>query len=392
MRQALPHPFERFNTVMKFYSPVWVFLGIASVYAVFWVLGNTRGKLKAVWVALLLVLVLASIIQPIGQTIGWASSKRDYSWINRGTLDGVAYVKTIAPGDYEAIQWINGHIKGQLIADSGKARMRTKALEKLKRLASDPRGQVFLVILTLAVSLLIRLLLFRYHGYDEGAFKFWYNTAAEKGLYGFYDSTYSDHPPFNIYIFWLFGKLAHAIGPGSLDFFIKLPQNLFDLATAYLIFRLLRPRYSFLFALGAMAVYALNPATIFDLAVWGQTDSIHTFFMVASLFALMRSRYELSGGLFSLAILTKPQSVVLLPVLAYLMLRNGGWKRAISSGAVFFVLLFLLIIPFHWDNPITFLVDRYSKGYSMFQYNSLNAYNFWALLGFWKPDTVPHGA
>jgi YYY domain-containing protein len=109
---SLPHPFERFNTVMKFYLPVWVLLGIASAYGVFWVLGNIRGRLKAVWIAVLLVLVLACIIQPVGQTIGWASGTRDYLDIGRGTLDGVAYVKIIAPGDYEAIQWINGHIKG----------------------------------------------------------------------------------------------------------------------------------------------------------------------------------------------------------------------------------------------------------------------------------------
>ncbi|MBM3156418.1 MAG: phospholipid carrier-dependent glycosyltransferase [Chloroflexi bacterium] len=267
-----------------------------------------------------------------------------------------------------------------------------KNLSEIKDfLLSDRRGQAFLIILTLAVSLLIRLLLFRYNGYfiDENSFKAWYNTAAEKGLYGFYDSTWSDYPPFNIYIFWLFGKISHAIGPGSLDFMIKLPQNLFDLATAYLIFRFLRPRYSFIFSLGAMLVYALNPAVIFDLAVWGQFDSIYTFFLVASLYALLRSRYELSGGLFSVAILTKPQSVVLLPVLAYVMLRNGGWKRAITSGIVFFVVLFVLIIPFHWDNPIKFLVDRYS-GYNVYPYNSINAYNIWALLGFWKSDIVPH--
>jgi len=269
--------------------------------------------------------------------------------------------------------------------------MQINALERLQRFVSKPGGQVFLVVLTLAVSLLIRLLLFRYHGYyiDENSFKAWYNTAAEKGLYHFYDSTWSDYPPFNIYIFWIFGKLAHAIGPGSLDVLIKLPQNLFDLATAYLIFRFVRQRYSFLFALGAMAVYALNPATIFDLAVWGQFDSVYTFFMVASLYAVLRSKYELSGGLFALAILTKPQSVVLLPVLAYLMLRNGGWKRAVSSAVVFFILLFLVILPFHWHNPITFLIDRYT-GYNLYPYNSLNAYNFWAYIGFWKPDNVAH--
>ena len=194
--------------------------------------------------------------------------------------------------------------------------MQTKALEKLQRFASERRGQVFLVIAILVVSLIVRLLLFRYHGYyiDENCFKAWYNTAANSGLHSFYDSTWCDYPPFSIYIFWVFGKLAYAIGPGSLDILIKLPQNLFDLATAYLIFRFVRSMYSFLPALGAMTIYTFNPAIIFNLAVWGQFDSIYTFFMVASLYALMRSKYELSGGLFSFAILTKPQSVVLLPV------------------------------------------------------------------------------
>lgn len=266
--------------------------------------------------------------------------------------------------------------------------MQTKALEKLQRFASQRRWQIVLVIAVLAISLIIRLLLFRYHGYyiDENCFKAWYNTAAETGLRHFYDSTWCDYPPFNIYIFWIFGNLAHTIGPNSLDFLIKLPQNLFDLATAYLIFRFVRSNYSFLPALIAMTVYAFNPAIIFDLAVWGQFDSIYTFFMIASLYALMRSRYEISGALFSLAILTKPQSIILLPVLAYIILRNGRWKRAISSGLVSIASVFLFIAPFNWNGgPITFLIDKYS-GYGVYPYNSINAYNFWALRGFWKWD------
>jgi Gpi18-like mannosyltransferase len=277
------------------------------------------------------------------------------------------------------------------ILDFVKVRIQKKTLEKLRIFTSKPSSQAFLVILILAVSLLIRLLLFRIQGYygDLDHFRNWYNFTAEKGLYSFYDSTQSDYPPFNVYIFFLFGKLAHALGPGSLNFITKLPSNLFDIATAYLIFRFVRQRYSFPFALGAMTVYAFNPATIFDLAVWGQMDSVYTFFMVASLFSVTRSKYELSAGLFSLAILTKPQSVVLLPVIAYLMLKNGGWKRVVTSAAIFFILIFLVIIPFHWDNPIKFIVDRYG-GYNKYAATSLNAYNFWALLGFGKSDTMHH--
>ncbi|MBE0415768.1 MAG: glycosyltransferase family 39 protein [Dehalococcoidia bacterium] len=268
--------------------------------------------------------------------------------------------------------------------------MQKGVLAKLQRHLMRPRSRAGLIIAVLAVSLILRLLLFRLQGYyvDEACFSAWFNTAAEKGLHAFYDATWCDYPPFNIYIFWVFGKLAHAMGPDSLSFLIKLPQNLFDLATAFLIFHLLRQRFSFKVSLAVMAAYAFNPATIFNLAVWGQMDSIYTFFLVASLVAVLGSKYELSGGLLSLAILTKPQSIVLLPVIAYVILRNGGWQRALSSSAVFGAIIFLVILPFNWDNPIAFLVDRYA-GYNLYPYNSINAYNFWALLGFWKLDTIP---
>ncbi len=263
---------------------------------------------------------------------------------------------------------------------------------RVRSFLERPRGQLALAILILIISFFVRFFLFPIEGYhvDTNCFTAWFSGAASGGVHDFYNNTWCDYPPFNVFVFFIFGKLAQALGPDSLPTIIKLPQNLFDLATAFLIFSFLRGRFSPKVALGAMALYAFNPAVIFDLAVWGQMDSIYTFFMVASLYSLFsgcRSRYELSGGLFALAILSKPQSVVLLPVLAYVILRNGGWRRAVSSSAVFIFLLYLLILPFDWDSPIAFLVDRYS-GYGVYPYNSINAYNFWALLGFWKADTV----
>jgi len=271
--------------------------------------------------------------------------------------------------------------------------MQAGILEKLQHQLSTPRGRAVVVILVLLASLVLRMLLFRIQGatMDLETFSSWYNSAAVNGLSAFYDKTgFCEYPPFNIYIFWIFGNLSHAIGPDSLTFLIKLQANLFDLATAFLIFRLLSQRFSFKVSLAVMALYAFNPATIFHLAVWGQMDSVYTFFMVASLYSALRSKYEISGGLFALAILTKPQSIVLLPVLAYLILRNGGWKRALSSAAASIAMVFLVILPFNWDNPIAFLVDRYTAGLNMFPHTSLHAYNFWALLGFWEPDTITH--
>jgi YYY domain-containing protein len=112
INDSYSEPNERYNTIFKFYLQIWVFLGVASAYAVFWVLKNIGGKLRGVWVALLLVFVFASIIHPIGSTTGWTSGKHTFFGVNRGTLDGLAYIKTLDRGDYEGINWINEHIEG----------------------------------------------------------------------------------------------------------------------------------------------------------------------------------------------------------------------------------------------------------------------------------------
>ncbi|MFC2059220.1 hypothetical protein ACFLTS_06270, partial [Chloroflexota bacterium] len=131
-----------------------------------------------------------------------------------------------------------------------------------QRYLAETWGRVILVFLVLAVSLIVRLLLFNISGYeiDEGTFTAWFNTAAEGGLYGFYDATWCDYPPFNIYIFWIFGKLANAVSSWDITFFIRLGPNLFDLATAALIFYFLRKRFSFKASLAVMTVYALVKA------------------------------------------------------------------------------------------------------------------------------------
>ena len=60
------------------------------------------------------------------------------------------------------------------------------------------------------------------------------------------------------------------------------------------------------------------------------------------------------------------------------------------SGVVFWATVFLVILPFHWQNPFIFLGERYA-GYFVYPYTSLNAYNLWALVGFWQRDDLTVG-
>jgi Gpi18-like mannosyltransferase len=249
----------------------------------------------------------------------------------------------------------------------------------------------------LGLSFLVRLLLFPVPGYqlDLNTFEAWFNTAAQVGPRPFYNVVhFCDYPPLNIYFFWGFGSLANTLslsGTPQMAYIIKLVPNLFDLATAGLIFAFVRKRLTFNAALLATALYAFNPAVIFNGAVWGQFDAIYTFFLVLSVMLALGSKPELSAATFTLGVLTKPQGIALAPLIAYLILMRykGQWRRLLTSVVAVVATVFLVIIPFEWSNPVTFLSNIYLNAYNnpTYQVTSLNAFNTWALGGMWIPDT-----
>lgn len=242
--------------------------------------------------------------------------------------------------------------------------------------------------MVLAVSVAVRVLLFPLKGYsiDTNDFIAWFGTAAEHGIRPFYSVVgFADYPPFNVYIFWFFGSLANALGIGIANI-VKWVPNLFDLATAILIYWFVRKQSSFKIAIISTALYAFNPAVIFNTAVWGQYDAIYTFFLVLSLMLALRSKPKLSAAVFAIAILTKPQGIALAPLLIYLIFRKNGIKNLLISAAAFAVTVFVVILPFEWSNPVTFLSKIYFGAYSGYQYTSINAFNLWGMFGLWQPD------
>jgi dolichyl-phosphate-mannose-protein mannosyltransferase len=243
----------------------------------------------------------------------------------------------------------------------------------------------------LLFSLIVRILLFPLPGYkgDLSTFAAWFNAAAEHGIRVFYNVVWSDYPPFNVYLFWIFGSLAKqlSLSGTNLVYLIKLLPNFFDTATAFLIFAFVRKRLDFKISLLAAALYAFNPAVIFDAAVWGQYDAIYTFFLVLSLMLVFASKPKLSAVAFTVGLLTKPQSIALAPLIAFLIFRKHGWRSLLTSLLASAATIFVVIIPFEWSNPITFLTNIYFGAYGGYQVTTANAFNLWALGGLWRPDT-----
>ena len=266
-----------------------------------------------------------------------------------------------------------------------------KGRDKTVNVSSTKREILILAVLLL-VSLLVRVLLFPLKGYpiDTGDFSYWINAAAVHGIRPFYNvAGFVDYPPFNVYIFWAFGSLANALSISSTNI-IKWIPNLFDLATALLIYLFARKQATFKTALLATALYTFNPAVIYNTAVWGQFDAIYTFFLILSLMLALKSKPKLAAAAFAIGLLTKPQGIALAPLIAFLIYRKNGLKSLLFSLAVFAATVLVVISPFQWSNPISFLTNIYFGAYGGYKFTSINAFNLWSLYpGLWVSDVSP---
>jgi Gpi18-like mannosyltransferase len=168
---------------------------------------------------------------------------------------------------------------------------------------------------------------------------------------------------------------------------VKVVPTIFDLATMAVIYLFLRQKLTTNQTLLATALYAFNPAIIFNVAVWGQFDAIYTLFLVLSLIFALKRKPEVSAAIFALALLSKPQGIALLPLVALVIFMQSGAKRLLTSIGAFAATIFLVILPFEWSNPVDFLSRIYFGAYNGYQYTSINAFNLWGLFGLWLPDT-----
>lgn len=272
----------------------------------------------------------------------------------------------------------------------------------------------------LVVGLLIRLAYLHAQGFrnDIASFEAWALTLVAHGPSHFYGATsFLDYPPGYFYILGIVGWVwsgffsAHDPGYNILGALVKVPGIIFDLGVGTLLYVLVRRFASPWWAFGAAALYLLNPAVIFVSALWGQVDSVAAFFALLAIYALLRSDdFEppratiwIAGAWVALAysLLVKPQAAVLIPLMIAFAFtdrqRLALRVRATAYGIIAGILVTILLVePFHPSNPIAaiaWLLERLSFGTNVYPYNTVNAFNLWALsihggAKFWQPDNA----
>ncbi len=156
---------------------------------------------------------------------------------------------------------------------------------------------------------------------------------------------FADYPPGYFYILAVVGHLWHLLfaahdgGYAILRSLVKLPAILADLGVGALIYAIAARFASKRVALGAAALYLLNPATIYISALWGQVDSISGGLALFAIYALLRSEDDASQPrremawivlawlAFAYSLLIKPQAAVLLPLLVAFAFVNPQLRR-----------------------------------------------------------------
>lgn len=270
--------------------------------------------------------------------------------------------------------------------------------------------------LLLVVGFVIRLLFMGNEGFknDVSSFEAWTLTLIAHPFSAFYTSTsFADYPPGYFYILAAVGHVYQVVAPhGNLEvlkYLVKLPAVLMDLVDGALLYAIVRRFAAERWALGAAAIFVLNPAVIFCSATWGQVDSISSGLALLAIYLLLRAGDGENGVwpivlawlAMSYSLLIKPQAAILIPLLVVFAFVSPERRRERLLGtglgiAGAILLAFALTVPFHPTgnpaNAFAWLYEKYSFGKSVYAYNSVNAFNLWSVLHpFWQSDSQQIG-
>ena len=284
-----------------------------------------------------------------------------------------------------------------------KHRMRQQHGQKMEHPLSNSVGAWKTWLPFVVAAIFVRLLLTALPAYaiDMNGYVGWSRFLADSGPSRFYGTFHVVYAPLFHYFLWFTGEVAKVFhfSAETHAYAIKLWSVLADAAGAGLLLWLARDlklaRSGWPFAL----MYFMNPAVLFNTSVWGQFDGIPGTLLFAVLLLFRKDRPIPAALLFVAAVLVKPQSGLLAPLVLLLFLRAVAarpWRRALLCTGLTLVggigLYLAVVLPFYtptsqsgtlpgWLDPFWWLFDLYLRSMQDYPYGTANAWNLWYLLG-----------
>jgi Gpi18-like mannosyltransferase len=264
--------------------------------------------------------------------------------------------------------------------------------------------EAVLWIIAVAVAARALLTLLPSYKIDMGGYRAWSIYLSQKGFDGFYENFHVVYGPAYLYLLWISGKLAQLLSLSQFahEYIIKLWAVFSDFIGGFLIYRIggryAKQRLGFLLGVA----YVLNPAVFFNSSIWGQFDSIPAAMLLGVIYCFNFRKDIAAVMLFAASVLTKPQSMVLAPIVLILFFKDfsifrGHWEKSenreqapenrkswvelclaiVGSLAVYY----LISRPFSSGRPIYWIADLYLRSGGDYPYATANGFNLWTLLG-----------
>lgn len=230
---------------------------------------------------------------------------------------------------------------------------------------------------------------------DLDTFKSWANLANSVGFGQIYhEDIFLDYPPGYLYVLVFLEKLRLLLRlpmeSQAYSLLIKMPSILADLFCGGAVLLLAQRKLGEKSALLLSGAYLFCPAVFLNSAQWGQADSFCTAILLGSLLLLCQERYIPSAVLYGLSIACKPQMFIFAPLYLFFALKRRRFGM-LGLGVLLAVgTLLLTALPFTQDFNFLWLLERYQSTLDYYSFYSVNAYNFWSLIG-WNWKALPAG-
>ena len=164
-------------------------------------------------------------------------------------------------------------------------------------------------------------------------------------------------PPAFHFISASFYKIFSIFGANAAEFGFKLISPIFGSLSLILTFMILDNFFGKKVAFYSTIFAAFLPTNI-SYGVIAYTESIMTFFVLLSIYLIIKNKYVLGSAAFGISLLSKYNAVFSLPLIIYLMHKGSKRKEFLQKFLVFGVIAALIFFPwiarnyFNLGNPL----------------------------------------
>ncbi len=248
------------------------------------------------------------------------------------------------------------------------------------------------IIYLLFIGLMIRLILATQPGFkiDMDAWFAWAIRLTDLGFPKFYSQeVWTNYTPGYFYVLYLLGLIKTLLNLSSdhFQYLLKIPSIISEIAIAKILFDQIYPTAKKWAYIGS-ALVLLNPVFIFNSAIWGQIDGFLTLFLLLAVINLEKGKLIYSSFLLGISFLIKPQTIFIAPAILLHLITTFKLKNLLKITIPGLIIILVLSAPFFKFPIVPGLVALVKNMIGDYPYNSMFAYNFWGIFGFWINDSL----